>query len=105
MNGNEREQWQSRLGFIAAAAGSAIGLGNIWRFPFITGKYGGGAFVLLYILIVIFVGYPVMNSELLLGRKTQRAAVGTFKALAPGTPWIIGYMGVLAGFTILPIIL
>ncbi|HOF03046.1 MAG TPA: sodium-dependent transporter [Atribacterota bacterium] len=102
MNGNEREQWQSRLGFIAAAAGSAIGLGNIWRFPYITGKYGGGAFVLLYILIVIFVGYPVMNSELLLGRKTQRAAVGTFKALAPGTPWVIvGYMGVLAGFMIL----
>ena len=63
MDGNQREQWQSRIGFIAAAAGSAIGLGNIWRFPFITGKYGGGAFVLVYILILIFVGYPVMNSS------------------------------------------
>ncbi len=102
MDGNGREQWQSRIGFIAAAAGSAIGLGNIWRFPFITGRYGGGAFVLLYILILIFVGYPVMNSELLLGRKTQRAAVGAFKTLAPGTPWVlVGYMGVLAGFVIL----
>ena len=102
MDGTEREQWQSRIGFIAAAAGSAVGLGNIWRFPYITGRYGGGAFVLLYIILLVFIGYPVMNSELLLGRKTQRAAVGTFKALAPGTPWVIvGYMGVLAGFMIL----
>ena len=102
MEENGRGQWGSRIGFIAAAAGSAIGLGNIWRFPFITGRYGGGFFVLIYILLLIFVGYPVMNSELLLGRKTQLAAVGTFKKLAPGTPWIlVGFMGVLAGFVIL----
>ncbi|MDD3631740.1 MAG: sodium-dependent transporter, partial [Atribacterota bacterium] len=102
MEENGRGQWGSRIGFIAAAAGSAIGLGNIWRFPFITGRYGGGFFVLIYILLLIFVGYPVMNSELLLGRKTQLAAVGTFKKLAPGTPWVIvGFMGVLAGFVIL----
>jgi len=102
MNETDRGHWGSRLGFIAAAAGSAIGLGNIWRFPYITGKFGGGFFVLIYILILIFVGYPVMNSELLLGRKTQLAAVGTFKKLAPGTPWVIvGFMGVLAGFVIL----
>ncbi len=102
MNETDRGHWGSRLGFIAAAAGSAIGLGNIWRFPYITGKFGGGFFVLIYILILIFVGYPVMNSELLLGRKTQLAAVGTFKKLAPGSPWVIvGYMGVLAGFVIL----
>jgi neurotransmitter:Na+ symporter, NSS family len=102
MDENGRGQWQSRAGFIAAAAGSAIGLGNIWRFPYITGRYGGGAFVLVYILLLIFVGYPVMTSELLLGRKTQKNPVGAYKALAPGTPWVIvGFMGVLAGFIIL----
>ncbi len=102
MNDTGRGQWQSRAGFIAAAAGSAIGLGNIWRFPYITGRYGGGAFVLIYILLLIFVGYPVMNSELLLGRKTQKNPVGAYNMLAPGTPWIIvGFMGVLAGFVIL----
>ena len=94
--------WQSRTGFIAAAAGSAIGLGNIWRFPFVTGRYGGGAFVLVYILLLIFIGYPVMNSELLLGRKTQKNPVGAYKMLAPGSPWlIVGFMGVVAGFIIL----
>ncbi|MBN2395827.1 MAG: sodium-dependent transporter [Candidatus Atribacteria bacterium] len=98
----EREHWKTRAGFIAAAAGSAIGLGNIWRFPYIAGRYGGGAFVLVYILLLIFVGYPVMNSELLLGRKTQKNPVGAFKMLAPGKPWVIvGFMGVLAGFIIL----
>ncbi len=102
MNETERGQWQTRMGFIAAAAGSAIGLGNIWRFPYITGRFGGGAFVLIYILLLIFVGYPVMNSELLLGRKTNRNPVGAFNTLAPGSPWVlVGYMGVLAGFIIL----
>ena len=101
-NGNDRGQWQSRAGFIAAAAGSAIGLGNIWRFPYITGKYGGGAFVLVYIIFLIIVGYPIMNAELILGRKTQKNAVGAFRTLAPGTPWsIVGWMGVAAGFIIL----
>ncbi|MDD4895935.1 MAG: sodium-dependent transporter [Atribacterota bacterium] len=102
MNETGRGQWQTRMGFIAAAAGSAIGLGNIWRFPYITGRYGGGAFVLIYILLLIFVGYPVMNSELLLGRKTERNPVGAFRMLSPGSPWVlVGYMGVLAGFVIL----
>jgi len=94
MNETGRGQWQTRMGFIAAAAGSAIGLGNIWRFPYITGRYGGGAFVLIYILLLIFVGYPVMNSELLLGRKTERNPVGAFRMLSPGSPWVlVGYMG------------
>lgn len=102
MDGTGRGQWQTRAGFIAAAAGSAIGLGNIWRFPYITGMYGGGAFVLIYILLLVFIGYPVMNSELLLGRKTTKNPVGAYKALAPGSPWIIvGFMGVAAGFIIL----
>jgi NSS family neurotransmitter:Na+ symporter len=92
----------SEFGFIAAAAGSAIGLGNIWRFPYMVGRYGGAAFVLVYLVIIIFIGIPVMNSELLIGRKSQRNAVGAFKILAPGTPWfIVGAMGILAGFIIL----
>ena len=102
MSDNGRGHWQTRAGFVAAAAGSAIGLGNIWRFPFITGRYGGGAFVLVYILLLIFIGYPVMNSELILGRKTEKNPVGAYKALAPGSPWAIaGFMGVAAGFIIL----
>lgn len=102
MSSNGRGQWQSRFGFIAAAAGSAIGLGNIWRFPYITGVYGGGAFVLLYLIILLFFGIPILNSELLLGRKSQKNAVGAFRTLAPGTPWfIVGWMGVAAAFIIL----
>lgn len=98
----ERGNWSSQFGFIAAAAGSAVGLGNIWRFPYLTGQYGGAAFVLVYLAIIILIGIPLMNSELLLGRKAQKNAVGTFKTLAPGSPWfIVGVMGVLAGFIIL----
>ena len=97
-----RGNWSSQFGFIAAAAGSAIGLGNIWRFPYMVGRYGGAAFVLVYLAIIIFIGVPVMNSELLIGRKSERNAVGAFKVLAPGTPWfIVGAMGILAGFIIL----
>ncbi|PKP57690.1 sodium-dependent transporter [Candidatus Atribacteria bacterium HGW-Atribacteria-1] len=102
MNGTERGNWQSQIGFVAAAAGSAIGLGNIWRFPYMVGRYGGAAFVLVYLAIIIFIGVPIMNSELLIGRKSERNAVGAFKVLAPGTPWfIVGAMGILAGFIIL----
>ncbi len=97
-----RGNWSSQFGFIAAAAGSAIGLGNIWRFPYMVGRYGGAAFVLVYLAIIIFIGVPVMNSELLIGRKSERNAVGAFKVLAPGSPWfIVGAMGILAGFIIL----
>ena len=97
-----RGNWGSQVGFIAAAAGSAVGLGNIWRFPYLTGQYGGAAFVLVYLLFVILICIPIMNSELLVGRKSQKNAVGAFKVLAPGSPWfIVGVMGVLAGFIIL----
>jgi len=102
MNGTERGNWQSQFGFIAAAAGSAVGLGNIWKFPYLAGRYGGAAFVLVYLILIIFIGVPLMNSELLVGRKSGRNAVGAFKALAPNTPWfIVGAMGILAGFIIL----
>ncbi len=101
-NGSQRGFWASRLGFILAASGSAIGLGNIWKFPYITGQNGGGAFVLIYLLCIFVVGLPIMLSEFTLGRKTQLNPVGAFDTLKPKSPWVgIGFMGVLAGFLIL----
>jgi len=97
-----RGNWSSGLGFVLAAVGSAIGLGNVWRFPYITGKYGGGAFVLVYIACVLAVGIPIMLAELLLGRKTHRNCVGAFRSLRPATPWVLtGWLGVVSGFVIL----
>jgi len=97
-----RGQWGSKLGFIMAAAGSAIGLGNIWRFPYTAGENGGGAFVLIYLLFVIVLGIPILLAELSIGRKTQRNPVGAFRALAPSTWWpAVGGLGVITGFGIL----
>jgi len=75
----ERGQWGSSFGFIMAAAGSAVGLGNIWRFPYITGQYGGGAFVFVYILCVILIGAPLLFNEIGLGRFTGKNPIGAFK--------------------------
>lgn len=97
-----REHWASRAGFILAAAGSAIGLGNIWRFPYMTGENGGAAFIVIYLLAVFLLGYPLMVNETVLGRVSQRDPVGAFKALAPGSPWwLVGALGVFTGFIIL----
>ncbi len=97
-----RESWTSRIAFILAAAGSAVGLGNIWRFPYVVGTNGGAAFVLIFLVIVLIIGYPLMVTEITLGRETNKNPIGTFKALAPDMPWwLIGAMGVLAGFVIL----
>jgi len=100
-----RGNWGSHIGFILAAAGSAIGLGNIWKFPYITGDYGGGAFVLVYLVSVVVVGLPAMLSELLIGRKSQKSPVGAFQALhEPNSPWkLTGWLGVASGFVILSI--
>ncbi len=100
---NQRGLWGSRLGFILAASGSAVGLGNIWKFPYIVGENGGGAFVLIYLLCIFVIGTPIMLAEFTLGRKTNLNPVGAFDQLKkPGSPWTgIGYMGVLAGFLIL----
>lgn len=99
---HERGEWGSRLGFILAAAGSAIGLGNIWRFPYVTGENGGAAFLVLYLLCVLLLGVPVMVAELTIGRHSRRNPVGAFDAIRPGSPWkIVGYMGVLTGVCIL----
>ncbi|MCZ6623884.1 MAG: sodium-dependent transporter [Deltaproteobacteria bacterium] len=97
-----RGSWSSRTGFVLAAIGSAIGLGNVWRFPYITGIYGGGAFVIVYIGCVLAVGVPIMLAEFLIGRKTQRNAVGAFRFLRPGSPWALtGWLGIVSGFVIL----
>jgi len=98
-----RGSWGTRLGFILAATGSAIGLGNIWKFPYITGVYGGGAFVLVYLVSVVIVGLPLMIAELMIGRRSKKNPVGAFKALhKPTTPWqATGWLGVLSGFVIL----
>jgi NSS family neurotransmitter:Na+ symporter len=97
-----RGKWGSKLGFILAAAGSAIGLGNIWRFPYITGKNGGALFVLIYIGCVLVLGLPVLLAELSLGRATYKNPVGAFQAIRPGTKWhYTGYLGVLTAVMIL----
>ncbi len=97
-----RGLWTTRLGFILAASGSAVGLGNIWKFPYIAGQNGGGAFVLVYLVCIFVVGLPIMLSEFVVGRNTQQSPVGAFQTLSPKTPWVgIGFIGVLAGFLIL----
>ncbi len=97
-----RDTFGSKLGVIAAAAGSAVGLGNIWRFPYVLGENGGGAFLLIYLVFILVIGFPVMLAELTIGRRAQRNALGSFKKLAPGKPWyLIGLMGIVAAFMIL----
>jgi NSS family neurotransmitter:Na+ symporter len=97
-----RAQFSSKFGLIAAAAGSAIGLGNIWKFPYITGVYGGAAFLFVYLAFILAIGLPVMLSELIIGRRSRKNAFGAFKKLAPHTPWrFIGSFGVASAFLIL----
>jgi len=98
----QRDSFTSKLGIIAAVAGSAVGLGNIWKFPYITGVYGGGAFVLVYLICIVLIGLPIVLSEFIIGRKAQKNAIGSFKKLAPGTLWFVpGLMGLVAAFMIL----
>jgi NSS family neurotransmitter:Na+ symporter len=102
----QRGQWSGRLGFILAAAGSAIGLGNLWKFPYVTHQNEGGAFVLVYIAAVILVGFPIMAAEVIVGRRARSSPVGTFLKLGAGRPggkaWAaLGFLGVSAGFIIL----
>ena len=97
-----RGAFGSRLGFVLAAAGSAIGLGNIWRFPYTAAESGGGAFVLVYLFFVVVIGVPVLLAELSLGRHSGRSAVGAFKAIVPRSLWpMVGGLGVFTGFGIL----
>ncbi|MFH1071190.1 MAG: sodium-dependent transporter, partial [Candidatus Glassbacteria bacterium] len=108
-----RGNWGSKLAFIMAASGSAIGLGNIWRFPTVAYRSGGAAFVQVYILIVILIGFVILIGEISLGRHTQRNPIGAYKLLAPGSPWkfagafsiftawgVLSFYSVVAGWTL-----
>lgn len=99
----QREKWGTQLGFILAAAGSAIGLGTLWKFPYVTGQNGGGLFVLMYILCTFFIGIPVFIAELIIGRKAQKGAVESFSTLSPKAPgWKLGgWLGVISSFIIM----
>lgn len=99
---HERVSFGSKLGAILAAAGSAVGLGNIWRFPFETGNHGGAAFILIYLGCIFILGLPIMVAEFTIGRRSKASTGGAYEKLAPGTPWKwVGYLGVLTGFLIL----
>lgn len=107
---NERKsihgQWSSRMMFILAATGSAVGLGNIWKFPYISGENGGGTFVLVYLLCIALIGLPIMMAEIMLGRRGKQSPINTMKTLASeegrNKGWVaLGWMGVIAGFLIL----
>ncbi|MDG2423608.1 MAG: sodium-dependent transporter [Phycisphaerales bacterium] len=98
-----RSHWGSRFGFVLAAAGSAVGLGNIWKFPYITGENGGGLFVLIYLACILLVGLPILVAEIMIGRAAQAQPVLAFKRLSGDrTPWsVVGWLGVISGFIIL----
>jgi len=99
---DERGSFSGKFAVIAAVAGSAIGLGNIWRFPYVAGENGGAAFLFVYLIIVVGIGIPVMTSEFIIGRSAQKNPFGAFKLLAPGKPWyFIGLLGIAAAFMIL----
>ena len=99
---NQQRTTFGHIGVILATVGSAVGLGNIWRFPYMLGTNGGAAFLLIYVLCILLLGLPVMITEFFIGRHTKRNTAGAFKQLAPGTKWpLIGYNGVLAAFLIL----
>ncbi len=96
-----RAHWGSRFGFVMAAAGSAVGLGNLWKFPYITWENKGGAFVLIYLIAVVVLGLPIMMAEILVGRRAQLSAVPAFEKLG-GKGWsVVGWIGVVAGAVIL----
>ncbi len=99
-------EWSSRFVFILAATGSAVGLGNIWKFPYITGENGGGAFVIIYLLCILAIGIPIMMAETLMGRRGRQSPINTMKDLAKEAGadenWhLLGWLGVIAGFLIL----
>ena len=105
-NKSQQIAWSSRFAFILAATGSAVGLGNIWKFPYITGENGGGAFVLVYLLCVLIIGIPLMMAEIMLGRRTKQNPIHTMEILTKEAGadlnWhYLGWMGVAAGFLIL----
>ena len=99
----EREKFASRLGFILVSAGCAIGLGNVWRFPYITGKYGGAAFVLFYIFFLLILGMPIMVAELAVGRASQKSLARSFDTLEPkGSKWhVYKWFGIAGNYLLM----
>lgn len=96
------EQWRSQAGFVLAALGAAVGLGNVWRFSYVAGENGGGAFVLVYAALVLLVGYPLLLAELAIGRGARAESAAAYAVLAPGSRWRgVGLLGVLAALAIL----
>lgn len=99
--GKERSNFSGKIGFVLAAAGSAVGLGNIWRFPYLAAKYGGGIFLLIYILLAVTFGFALMIGEIAIGRKTGLSAIGAFKAL--NRKWsFLGYLTSIVPMIIFP---
>ena len=99
----DRENWSGRLGFILAATGSAIGLGNLWKFPYITWKNGGGIFILIYLICIVFVGFPIMVSEIVIGKLARKNPYGSLAKLgSPKSPYrFMGLLGIISAFTLL----
>ena len=95
----KRSNFSSKLGFVLAASGSAVGLGNIWRFPYLAAQYGGGTFLLIYLILAVTFGFSLMIAEIAIGRKTGLSAIGAFKALDKR----FGFLGVLT--SLVPIII
>ena len=99
---SQREQWGSKLGFILAASGSAVGLGNIWKYPHMAGQNGGAAFTVVYLICILIVGLPILLGELVIGRNTQLSPVGAYERLAKKSNWKwVGFLGVASAFVIL----
>ena len=99
---NTTDQWTSKLGFILAAAGSAIGLGAIWKFPYVAGTSGGGAFLLIFLLFTLLLVLPLLIGEFIIGRSTQKDAIESYKEIAPGSSWhFIGRLGMVTCFILL----
>lgn len=99
----EREKFSSRLGFILISAGCAIGLGNVWRFPYIVGEYGGAAFILIYLLFLVIFGVPIMTMEFAVGRASQKSIIDSFKVLEPkGKKWhLFGFVGAAGNYLLM----
>lgn len=99
----KRGAFTNKMGFVLAAAGSAVGLGNLWRFPYLAAKYGGGIFLLIYLVLAVSLGFTLMVTEIAIGRKTGLSAVGAFKALDKRFGFV-GYLACVVPFIITPTI-
>ncbi len=101
MKSESRAEFGSKIGVVLATAGSAVGLGNVWRFPYMTGQNGGAAFIIVYVLCVLMLGIPCMTTEFIIGRHNGCNMARAYRNLAHGTPWaVVGYLGVITGFVI-----